>query len=79
MDYSVIRKGFSDLLVGNSFGDVVSVRVNDVIEVGAVGGSLVLGLAVTVDTGGWFRSRAAGTVYILVQPHLDVDSSSDPL
>ena len=62
VDYLVIRKGLSDLLVGNSFGDVVSVRVNDVIEVGAVGGSLMLGLAVTVDTGGWFRSRAAGTV-----------------
>ena len=76
VDYSVLKKGLSDLLVGKIFEDLVYVRVDDVITVSSAGRSLQLGVAVTVDTGGWFGPRAAGTVYVLVQPHLDVDSKT---
>ena len=76
VDYSVLKRGLSDLLVGKAFEDFVSVRVDDVITVGSAGRSLLLGIAVIVDTGGWFGPRAAGTVYVLVQPHLDVDSKT---
>ena len=41
------------------------------------GGSLVLGIAVTVDTREWFSSRAEGMVYILATPHLDPDSQTE--
>ena len=75
IEYSVLNAGISDLLVGKTFGNLVSVRVDDVITVEAAGRSLLLGLAVTVDTHGWFGTQAAGTVYVLAEPHLDVESN----
>lgn len=73
VDYSVVREGLSGLLVGKSFGSLVSLTVKDVIDVRASGGSLILGIVVVVETDSWIRSRAEGTVYVLAKPQLDAE------
>ena len=74
--YAILDDALTEFLVGQSYGDGVLVSVHDITHVGASGGSLVLGIAVTVDTREWLRARAKGTVYILATPHLDLDSQT---
>ena len=76
ISYAILDDALTEFFAGQSFGDAILVRVDDITHVGPAEGSLVLGVAITVDTRKWFLSRAEGTLYFLVTPHLDVDSQT---
>ena len=74
LDYEVLQRALSDHLVGQTFGDLVSVIVDDVVQVRAAGKSLLVQINVTLRTSGWWSTQAAGTLYVLAEPYLDAES-----
>ena len=75
IDYLTLETALENEIVGKTFGKDISVRV-ETVSVRPHGGSLLLKVevAVQVADGGWFDSRAEGTLYLLARPQLVADS-----
>ena len=76
LDYKVVRRELSGFLVGETSESPFSIGVDEVTYFGAHGRSLLLGMAVRTHTASWLDSFAVGTVYVALDPYLDVGSDT---
>ncbi len=75
ISYHTLNAALQDALVGKSVGEAVSIEAK-AIKLMPDRDALLLALDLTVSTDGWFRTRAAGTIYVWAVPTLSDDLNS---
>ena len=75
IDYLTLKKTFTKQVVGKTIGEDIVLIIED-INIRSHGSSLLLETEIIVLTKGWVDTRVKGTLYLLVQPHLNADEKT---